>query len=131
MAALGALNVVLMALFGKGLRSATLRRAGHLEHLKVNIIFFYILINFHNFLFFVVWFETKRALYSTTLCGNAAAVIAATAQTKSTSATAAQQQQWQQHTAVIAAEHMWIGLVWGLGGAPPWAVSAPDVDVGR
>ena len=25
---------------------------------------------------------------------------------------------------------MWIGLVWGLEGAPPWAVSAPDLDVG-
>ena len=39
-AVLGALNIADLALFGKGLCSASLTRAGHLEHPKL----------FHNFL---------------------------------------------------------------------------------
>ena len=34
-AVLGALNVAELALLGKGLRSVSLRRAGHLEHPKL------------------------------------------------------------------------------------------------
>ena len=65
-AALGALNVAWLALFVKGLRPASLRRAGHLEHPKVfsNID---VLIKFYNFLFFVVLFVKKRPATQLTL----------------------------------------------------------------
>ena len=39
-AVLGSLNVADLSLFGKGLRSASLRRAGHLEHPKLFYNFF-------------------------------------------------------------------------------------------
>ena len=53
---LGALNVAELALFGKGLRSASLTRTGHLEHA---IFFLHFLVNFYNFLLFFVLFVQK------------------------------------------------------------------------
>ena len=44
-AALGASNSAYLALFGKGLRSGSLRRSGHLEHPKL-FKFFFILSSF-------------------------------------------------------------------------------------
>ena len=84
-AALGALNVAWLALFGKGLRSASLRRAGRLEHPKL----FFKLLQFFVLRCFV---RKKMARFSANLSSSTAAV-AATARTKLTSAAAAQQQQ--------------------------------------
>ena len=47
----GALNVAELALFGKGFRSAPLRRAGHLEHPKCLYFFFKLLQFFVIFCF--------------------------------------------------------------------------------
>ena len=87
-AALAALNAAYLAPFGEGLRSASLRRSGRLEHPKLFLKFRYFdkLVQFFVIRCFV---RKKMARYSTKLNSTAAA---ATARTKFTLAAAQQQQ---------------------------------------
>ena len=87
-AVLGALNVAELALFGKGLCSASLRRAGHLQHPNFFFKFWY----FDKLLQFFVIFSFVRkkvARYPRTLSySRSAAAVPSTARTKLTSAAA-------------------------------------------
>ena len=99
----------------------------------------FILIKFTTFLLFHSlhllrsFVRIKMTRYSTILSSSTTAV-AATARGLNLP------QQQHNSSSIVAATYsssssqqytyMWIGFVWGFGDASPWAVSAPDLDVG-